>query len=213
MRRVLNGLFAVLVAMNLLLVFSGSATASFALINRVMSVTPLLFLSATTFYENRFEFYDLVVKRGALLLAGVLLLGGAFALLLPWLDGLPQGASRPWLFALTDRAAAAGGAVAGRHAGPGARSRLVRPPLHAGLGGDLGAGVAADRHRRSLAPRRRRSQPEGRARRHGAAGHRAAAGRARHARRLRGRGHAPPIRACGSASRRCRASGCCSART
>ena len=73
MRRVLNGLFAVLIAMNLVLVFTGSATASFALVNRLMSVTPLLFLSATTFYENRFEFYDLVVKRGALLLAGVLL--------------------------------------------------------------------------------------------------------------------------------------------
>ncbi len=101
MRRVLNILFVVLVSMNLLLVFTGGATASFALINRVMSVTPLLFLSATTFYENRFEFYDLVVKRGALLLAGVLLLGGAFAVLLPWLDGLPHGASRPWLFALT----------------------------------------------------------------------------------------------------------------
>jgi signal transduction histidine kinase len=42
-----------------------------------------------------------VVKRGALLLAGVVLLGGAFALLLPWLDGLPQGPSRPWLYALT----------------------------------------------------------------------------------------------------------------
>ena len=101
MRRVLNGLFAVLIAMNLVLVFTGSATASFALINKLMSVTPLLFLSATTFYENRFEFYDLLVKRGALLLAGVLLLGGAFAVLLPWLDGLPAGPSRPWLFALT----------------------------------------------------------------------------------------------------------------
>jgi two-component sensor histidine kinase len=101
MRRVLNGLFLVLVTMHLLLVFSGAASASFALANRIMSVTPLLFLSATTFYENRFEFYDLVVKRGALLMASLLLLGGAFAVLLPWLDGLPGGASRPWLYALT----------------------------------------------------------------------------------------------------------------
>jgi hypothetical protein len=101
MRRVLNGLFAALISMNLVLVFTSSASAPFATINRVMSVTPLLFLSATTFYENRFEFYDLVVKRGALLAAAVLLLGGAFALLLPWLDGLPPGPSRPWIFALT----------------------------------------------------------------------------------------------------------------
>ena len=101
MRRVLNGLFAVLISMNLLLVFTSSTSAPFATINKVMSVTPLLFLSATTFYENRFEFYDLLVKRGALLAAAVLLLGGVFALLLPWLDGLPPGPSRPWIFALT----------------------------------------------------------------------------------------------------------------
>ena len=67
-----------------------------------MSVTPLLFLSATTFYENRFEFYDLLVKRGALLLAGVLLLGGAFARAAA-VARRParEGPSRPWLFALT----------------------------------------------------------------------------------------------------------------
>jgi two-component system LytT family sensor kinase len=101
MRRVLNGLFAVLISMNLLLMFTSSSSAPFAAINKLMSVTPLLFLSATTFYENRFEFYDLLVKRGALLAAAVVLLGGVFALALPWLDGLPAGPSRPWIFALT----------------------------------------------------------------------------------------------------------------
>jgi two-component system LytT family sensor kinase len=101
MRRVLNGLFAVLIAMNMVLVFTSSSSAPFAAINKLMSVTPLLFLSATTFYENRFEFYDLLVKRGALLTAAVLLLGAVFALALPWLDGLPPGPSRPWIFALT----------------------------------------------------------------------------------------------------------------
>jgi hypothetical protein len=101
MRRVLNALFAVLILLNVVLVFTNSTTAGFATINRVMSVTPLLFLSATTYYENRFEFYDLLVKRGALLAAAVLLLGGLFALALPWLDSLPPGPSRPWIFALT----------------------------------------------------------------------------------------------------------------
>ena len=65
-----------------------------------MSVAPLLFLSATTYYENRFEFYDLVVKRGAMLLATLVALGAFFALALPWLDGLPRDGARPWLFAL-----------------------------------------------------------------------------------------------------------------
>jgi two-component sensor histidine kinase len=65
-----------------------------------MSVTPLLFLSATTYYENRFEFYDLLVKRGAMLLATLVALGAFFAVALPLLDGLPHDAARPWLFAL-----------------------------------------------------------------------------------------------------------------
>jgi hypothetical protein len=100
LRRVLNGLFVVLTAMNLLPAFTGDAGISFRTIGQIMSVTPLLFLSATTWYENRFEFYDLLVKRGAMLLATLVALGAFFAVALPLLDGLPRDGSRPWLFAL-----------------------------------------------------------------------------------------------------------------
>ena len=100
LRRVLNGLFLFLTLMNLVPAFTSSETFSFSVFGRLMGVAPLLFLSATTYYENRFEFYDLLVKRGAMLLATLVALGAFFALALPWLDGLPRDGARPWLFAL-----------------------------------------------------------------------------------------------------------------
>jgi len=100
LRYVLNGLFVFLTLMNLVPAFTNRETFSFSVFGRVMSVAPLLFLSATTYYENRFEFYDLLVKRGAMLLATLVALGAFFAIALPWLDGLPSDGARPWLFAL-----------------------------------------------------------------------------------------------------------------
>ncbi len=100
LRRVLNGLFVFLTLMNLVPAFASRETFSFAIFGRLMSVAPLLFLSATTYYENRFEFYDLLVKRAAMLLATLAALGAFFAVALPWLDGLPRDGARPWLFAL-----------------------------------------------------------------------------------------------------------------
>ena len=69
--------------MNLVPAFTTAPRASRSRVfGRVMSVAPLLFLSATTYYENRFEFYDLLVKRGAMLLATLVALGAFFALAL-----------------------------------------------------------------------------------------------------------------------------------
>ena len=100
LRRVLNGLFLVLALMNFVPVLVSTSAFSFGTLGKLMSVTPLLFLSATTYYENRFEFYDLLVKRGAMLLATLLALGGFYVVVLPLLDGLPRDGARPWLFAL-----------------------------------------------------------------------------------------------------------------
>jgi two-component system LytT family sensor kinase len=71
-----------------------------AQLNQLSAVVPLLFLSATTYHENRFEFYDLLVKRGALLLVMAAGLGVFFTAALPWLDALPRDGARPWLYAL-----------------------------------------------------------------------------------------------------------------
>ncbi|MFN7978693.1 MAG: histidine kinase [Vicinamibacterales bacterium] len=100
LRRVLNGLFVTLALMNFVPAFFSTASISFGTFGKLMSVTPLLFLSATTYYENRFEFYDLLVKRGAMLLATLAALGAYYVVALPILDGLPADGSRPWLFAL-----------------------------------------------------------------------------------------------------------------
>ncbi len=100
LRRVLNGLFITLALMNFVPAFLSTGSVSFSAFGKLMSVTPLLFLSATTYYENRFEFYDLLVKRGAMLLATLAALGVYYMLALPILDGLPPDGARPWLFAL-----------------------------------------------------------------------------------------------------------------
>ena len=100
LRQVLNGLFVVLALMNFVPAFLSTGSVSFSTFGKLMSVTPLLFLSATTYYENRFEFYDLLVKRGAMLLATLAALGVYYAIALPILDGLPADGTRPWLYAL-----------------------------------------------------------------------------------------------------------------
>ena len=100
LRKVLNGLFVLLALMNFVPAMGSGVSFSFGTLGKLMSVTPLLFLSATTYYENRFEFYDLLVKRGAMLLATLLTMGAFFVVVLPLLDGLPRDGARPWLFAL-----------------------------------------------------------------------------------------------------------------
>ena len=62
--------------------------------------TPLAFLLVSMYFESRFEFYDLVIKRGVLLVLSLLLLGATFAISLQLLDQVPPTVARPWLFAV-----------------------------------------------------------------------------------------------------------------
>ena len=71
-----------------------------AILERVSKSAPLFFMVAAIYYENRFEFYDLIIKRALLLLMSVIALGLSMAATLPFLDTLPQGMARPWLFAV-----------------------------------------------------------------------------------------------------------------
>ena len=52
------------------------------------------------YFENRFEFYDLVIKRGVMLVATIVALGLVFAVVQPLMDQLPPGPVRPWLVAM-----------------------------------------------------------------------------------------------------------------
>ena len=70
------------------------------ILNRLTRAAPLYFLIASVYFENRFAFYDLVVKRAVMILLSVLVLGVYLAAALPWLQELPAGPVRPWLFAV-----------------------------------------------------------------------------------------------------------------
>jgi hypothetical protein len=81
----------------------GNTLQSNALLNLVnvgVRTTPLFFLLVSVYFESRIEFYDLVIKRGVLLMMGLLMTGAVLALSLPWIDSMPPGAARPWLFAV-----------------------------------------------------------------------------------------------------------------
>ena len=70
------------------------------ILSRLTRTAPLYFLIASVYFENRFAFYDLVVKRALLLMTSVIILGLYLAATLPWLERLPSGAVRPWLCAV-----------------------------------------------------------------------------------------------------------------
>jgi hypothetical protein len=62
--------------------------------------TPLFFLLVSVYFENRIEFYDLVIKRGMLLMVTLVSIAGAAAVTLGIFDALPRDAARPWLLAV-----------------------------------------------------------------------------------------------------------------
>ena len=70
------------------------------LFDRISRSAPILFLAVAAYFENRFEFYDLVIKRGVMLVAAIAALGAMLVAAQPILDTLPPGALRPWLSAV-----------------------------------------------------------------------------------------------------------------
>jgi signal transduction histidine kinase len=96
----MKGLFLVMIAVFVAL----NVLREFDLLIRTLDVsvrmTPLAFLLVSVYFENRIEFYDLVIKRGVLLLMSLVLTGGVLALALGALDAMPEGATRPWIFAV-----------------------------------------------------------------------------------------------------------------
>ena len=59
---------------------------------------PLAFLFVGAYFESRFEFFDVLVKRGATLLATMGMLVVFFAAGLPLLDGFDAGRATPWVY-------------------------------------------------------------------------------------------------------------------
>jgi len=93
-------LFGVMTVAILVLTFMRDQQVLIFAVERLVRTAPLAFLVAAIYFESPFVFYDLVVKRGAQLLASLLVVGGLLVASLPWLDQVPPGVSRPWLLAL-----------------------------------------------------------------------------------------------------------------
>lgn len=94
------GLFGVMTLAILVLTFMRDQPLLVFTVERAVRTAPLAFLVVAIYFENQFVFYDLVVKRGAQLVASLVLVGAFLAAALPWLDQVPSGVSRPWLLAL-----------------------------------------------------------------------------------------------------------------
>jgi anti-sigma regulatory factor (Ser/Thr protein kinase) len=65
-----------------------------------MKSLPLAFVFVSAYFENRFEFFDLFVKRGAAFLLAISVLTIWFALLLPVLGPLQGTWAAPWIYAI-----------------------------------------------------------------------------------------------------------------
>jgi hypothetical protein len=100
LRNVMIFLFIGLSGVFVALIFMQEQGLLIAILEHVTRASPLYFLIASVYFENRFEFYDLVVKRALMLLISTFVLGVYFSIVLPSLELLPGGAARPWLFAV-----------------------------------------------------------------------------------------------------------------
>lgn len=100
LRTVMIFLFIAMSGVFVALIFMQEQRLIVAVLDRVTRAAPLYFLIASVYFENRFAFYDLVVKRALLLLLSVVVVGAGLAAVLPWLERLPRGDVRPWLFAV-----------------------------------------------------------------------------------------------------------------
>lgn len=100
LRNVMLFLFAVLITIFVSLMVIDGDRLPVYILDRASRAAPIYFMIASVYFENRFAFYDLVVKRALLLMISVSIIGGYLALTLPWLDELPSGAVRPWLAAV-----------------------------------------------------------------------------------------------------------------
>ena len=100
LRNVMIFLFIAMSGVFVALIFMSEQGLLLAILNGLTRTAPLYFLIASVYFENRFEFYDLVVKRAIMILLSVFVLGVYFAIVLSSLEMLPSGPARPWLFAV-----------------------------------------------------------------------------------------------------------------
>jgi signal transduction histidine kinase len=99
-RRTMIGLFVAIIPLFFALMFFRDRPFVTDLLGHTARTIPIFFLVTSFYFENRFQFYDLIVKRAATLLASLLVIGLFLTLTLDLLERLPAGPVRPWLFAV-----------------------------------------------------------------------------------------------------------------
>ncbi|HUQ86630.1 MAG TPA: histidine kinase [Vicinamibacterales bacterium] len=99
LRVVMISLFVTLSVVFIALVVMREQRMVGMLLEGIARSSPIYFMIASIYFENRFEFYDLIIKRAVLMLLSVIVLGIFLAATLPFLQLLPDSAARPWLFA------------------------------------------------------------------------------------------------------------------
>ncbi|HYE86390.1 MAG TPA: histidine kinase [Vicinamibacterales bacterium] len=100
LRNVMLFLFAAMISLFIALTFMREDALLVAVMDRLSRSAPIFFMVASVYFEDRFAFQDLVVKRALLLLISVVIFGLYLAATLPWLYRLPGDAVRPWLAAV-----------------------------------------------------------------------------------------------------------------
>ena len=100
LRNVMIFLFIALSGVFIALIFMREDSLLIGILDRVTRSSPIFFLIASVYYESRFDFYDLVVKRAVLIMLSIAVVGLYLAMALNWMDRVPNGLSRPWLLAV-----------------------------------------------------------------------------------------------------------------
>jgi signal transduction histidine kinase len=93
-------LFVTMIVVFFVLTFTRERALLMRALEILVRAIPLAFLVVSVYFENRIEFYDLIIKRGVILLISLLLMGTVLTLTLGWLDRLPPGATRAWIYAV-----------------------------------------------------------------------------------------------------------------
>lgn len=99
MRVVMVGMFIALSVVFVGLIFMSQQALIAVTLEGVARSAPIYFMIASIYFENRFEFYDLIIKRALLMLLSMIVLGVFLVATLPFLRMLPVGPAQPWLFA------------------------------------------------------------------------------------------------------------------
>jgi signal transduction histidine kinase len=100
LRRAMTALFFLMIPLFFALIFLRDRQLLTEALQRIARTLPIFFLVTSIYFENRFDFYDLIVKRAAMLLISLVVFGVFLTIVLGGLEQLPIGPARPWLFAV-----------------------------------------------------------------------------------------------------------------